>query len=789
MNPSPPRTTVRRQPSPSLPPWRLLLLLLPLLSTSAVHATSHLRRRTTTYSPNLRHTTTSSSSSLQRWLQTAHGNVTLPIATVNETTSTVESYDVSTAKETAPPQSPAAAANVNENDESNTQETATTTTVTSLETIESELIALQNTDDESLTDDELNAKLEKENELIQEEVEVLESSSGGGEGMVGVWDDDDDDEAGDDLLGGVMDAEDLQEELEEVEKEIAELDEQDDDGAGAEYKEAFKEELTDIKNDLEEVIYEGAEVGDDDGYEVYRPVDNSTISMAKSANITAAGVGSVMLGGQDSLPPNINIDPTLTMDLTQYNSPSDNAPKEAFSSAEGTSNMENEVDRHGVNGTLPGESEIVNEDSEGTAKVSPSATAGSGLANVDNDDAPVQSTPEKSVTQEVAGATAGPTVEKDVDVSSSSNPVTHGTEEANKTVSWTEESKDDDILPPPSKIKQSASEEEVTATVSGKEDDDDDDYVPPQSISDSVTTNMTTSTTQDNSGDEMDSALSSAVPIAGSESAANTTVSTLQDISGSPIVSSENISNKTVSKVKDSSANELDANVGSPATVVSSENIANKTGSTIEVSPANELGAGLNSTRPAGEETSAVKKDDDGDQDVAQENPITAGSAGGNDSNATTTSAQGVGIGMESSENDDDEAVDVSSTGEALEVKNTTAIIPTESAGPKDDFSGNKIPVDVNATAKNPISEPTESTIAPINTGVAKVEGTTESTTPGSTTTSQTTSTETTPAAAVKTPVVTQPPHLDESSTSTVTTPSPTPSPTYYPTKDLEANA
>ena len=84
----------------------------------------------------------------------------------------------------------------------------------SLDAIQSELSALENTDDKSLTDAEVEAKMEKEAELLEEEEEALEASSGG-------WDDDDD-SAGDDLLGGgIVGVEELQEELQEVEEEIA----------------------------------------------------------------------------------------------------------------------------------------------------------------------------------------------------------------------------------------------------------------------------------------------------------------------------------------------------------------------------------------------------------------------------------------------------------------------------------------------------------------------------------------------------------------------------------------
>jgi alpha-amylase/alpha-mannosidase (GH57 family) len=108
------------------------------------------------------------------------------------------------------PHSPAAVAN--ENDEEGAKES-------SLESLESELSALQNTDDELLTNEEFAAKMEKEQELEQEEEEELESWLE--EGGVGVWDDEYVDDAAGDVLGGVMDADELKEELKEVNQEIA----------------------------------------------------------------------------------------------------------------------------------------------------------------------------------------------------------------------------------------------------------------------------------------------------------------------------------------------------------------------------------------------------------------------------------------------------------------------------------------------------------------------------------------------------------------------------------------
>lgn len=523
-----------------------------------------------------------------------------------------------------------------------------------------------------------------------------------------------------------------------------ELDEQSDDGEGAQDKEAFKEELTNIKYDLEEVINEGSESGDDDGYEVYRPGQNSSVSTAKAANMTVTGMDSVMLGGPDSLPPNIHIDPTLTMDLTQYNTPSDNAPKEAFSSEEGTSNMDNEVDRHGVNGTLPGELEIVNEDSEVSVEKSASATASAGVENNSDDESQLQNTSEDSLTKEAAtiAASSGVGINDDVDdIPSLSYPVKNWTEEAsNKTVSWMEEIKDDDILPPPTNAGQSVSGETP--------EEDDDDYVPLQSASESVT-HTAVNTTQDNLGHISETALNSTVPVVGTESVLNTTWTTLHDNAGNPVVSSGSVTNKTVNAIQDSSTNELDS--------------------------------ALNSTLPMVAENSAVILDDEEDQ----HGPPELTNARGNDANASTSSAEGVEVGVRPNENDDDEALDASSSNEAVVQKNTTSAIPSKNAGPKDDVLGNEILDVVNSTVTNP----TESMIVPTNTGVATVQETTESTASGSTTTtSQTPMTETTSAAAVTTPAVTSQPPLNEVIVSTQATPSPTPSPTYYPTKDQEPN-
>lgn len=496
------------------------------------------------------------------------------------------------------------------------------------------------------------------------------------------------------------------------------------------------EELTNIKYDLEEVINEGSESGDDDGYEVYRPGQNSSVSTAKAANMTVTGMDSVMLGGPDSLPPNIHIDPTLTMDLTQYNTPSDNAPKEAFSSEEGTSNMDNEVDRHGVNGTLPGDLEIVNENSEVAPEKSASATASSGVENNSDDESSLQNTSEDSLTKEVAStaASSGVGINDDVDDIPSQ-------EAANKTVSWMEEIKDDDILPPPTNAGQSVSGETP--------EEDDDDYVPLQSTSESVT-HTAVNTTQDNSGYESEMTLNSTVPVVGTESVLNTTWTTLHDNAGNPVVSSGSVTNKTVNSIQDSSTNELDS--------------------------------ALSSTPPTVAENSAVILDDE----VDQYGPPELTNARGNDANATTSSAEGVEVGVGPNENDDDEAVDVSSGNEAVVQKNTTSAIPSKNAAPKDDVLGNEIPDGVNSTVTNP----TESIIVPTNTGVAKVQEPTESTVSGSTTTtSQTPMTEATSAAAVTAPAVTSQPPLNEVMASTQATPSPTPSPTYYPTKDQEPNA
>jgi hypothetical protein len=124
----------------------------------------------------------------------------------NTNQTTLESS--STTNETTP-HSPT---NANENDDEDAKES-------SLESLESELSALQNTDDELLTNEEFAAKMEKEQELEQEEEEELESLVE--EGGVGVWDDEYVDDDGGDDLGGVMNADELKEELKEVNQEIA----------------------------------------------------------------------------------------------------------------------------------------------------------------------------------------------------------------------------------------------------------------------------------------------------------------------------------------------------------------------------------------------------------------------------------------------------------------------------------------------------------------------------------------------------------------------------------------
>eukprot|EP00956_Cyclotella_meneghiniana_P001244 scaffold1359_cov76-Cyclotella_meneghiniana.AAC.8 len=243
-----------------------------------------------------------------------------------------------------------------------------------LSEIETEISALQNTDDAALDDAVFEAKMEREEDLIEEEITVaadieeLEGENGVVEDMdeildgdikailedddtavgsasLGRGEDDYEEEFSDDLMGG-LDGDGLEEELLEVKNEIKDLNSEDDDGADAQEKEDLLEELQEIEQDIEQIIEEKGESGDDDedGYQIYSPND------VKQANITSAGLNSVTLGGPDSLP---NIDPLLTMDLTQYNTPPGLAgSSETKESVSGISNMENEVDRHDINSTM-----------------------------------------------------------------------------------------------------------------------------------------------------------------------------------------------------------------------------------------------------------------------------------------------------------------------------------------------------------------------------------------------------------------------------------------------------
>lgn len=174
-----------------------------------------------------------------------------------------------------------------------------------------------------------------------------------------------------------------------------EIEAEDDDGANTLQKEAFEEELINIKNDIEEVILENEQLIDDDGYAVYSPNSNSSTAANSTGGMTVDGLSSVMLGGPDSIPANINIDPTLTMDLTQYNTPvGGTGTKEATSPV---GNMESEVDRHGINETTP---EVLESEAKGAAEEVKSVIK-------DDDDDYVPPPPKK--------VTAGQAKEKDDD--------------------------------------------------------------------------------------------------------------------------------------------------------------------------------------------------------------------------------------------------------------------------------------------------------------------------------------------------------------------------------------
>jgi hypothetical protein len=87
--------------------------------------------------------------------------------------------------------------------------------------IQSELATLEYSDDANLTDEEFESKMSKEEELLEEEIELGEEMDTV-EGVAGYDDDDDDKTTGviwDDLLGE-MGADNLEEELVEVEQDI-----------------------------------------------------------------------------------------------------------------------------------------------------------------------------------------------------------------------------------------------------------------------------------------------------------------------------------------------------------------------------------------------------------------------------------------------------------------------------------------------------------------------------------------------------------------------------------------
>lgn len=254
-----------------------------------------------------------------------------------------------------------------------------------------------------------------------------------------------------------------------------ELEEEDDDGQDALMKEALVKELQDIKGDIEEVIEEGDEHGDDDGYEVFSPGQskgNATNTVSK-ANITAAGLSTVSLGGKDSLP-NVNIDPMLTMDLTQYNPPGDADTKESFSDP---SVMESGVDRHGVNGTMPAKASAaeVSEQDDDDDFVPPgkNATVGASVTTDDDDfitPSKVSSVAVQSTNNTVVQDESDPVLPNDDDDFVSPSKASNvAVESTNKTV--VQDESNDHVLP------------SLTKSKNATEEDDDDDYVPLKSSS------------------------------------------------------------------------------------------------------------------------------------------------------------------------------------------------------------------------------------------------------------------------------------------------------------------
>jgi hypothetical protein len=238
-------------------------------------------------------------------------------------------------------------------------------------------------------------------------------------------------------------------------------------------KEALVEELQDIKEDIEEVIEEGDELGDDDGYEVFSPGEGNATNTMSKANITVDGLSNVSLGGKDSIP-NVNIDPMLTMDLTQYNPPGDADTKEAISEP---SVMETEVDRHEINGTV-------------TAKV-PAAE----FSDQDDDDDYIP--PLKTASGE-----SSITTDDDLD-----DDFVPPAKVSNKTVVQSEsESDDDDDFVPPAKVS-SVTVESTNKTVVQDEYpsveyyNDEDDFVPPAKVSNMTIKSTNKTAVQDESDD------------------------------------------------------------------------------------------------------------------------------------------------------------------------------------------------------------------------------------------------------------------------------------------------
>jgi hypothetical protein len=247
-----------------------------------------------------------------------------------------------------------------------------------------------------------------------------------------------------------------------------ELEEEDDDGQDALMKEALVKELQDIKGDIEEVIEEGDEHGDDDGYEVFssgQSKGNATNTVSK-ANITAAGLSTVSLGGKDSLP-NVNIDPMLTMDLTQYNPPGDADTKESFSDP---SVMESGVDRHGVNGTMPAKASAaeVSEQDDDDDFVPPGKIATVGASVTTDDDDFVSPSKASNVAVESTNKTV---------VQDESND--HVLPSLTKSKNATEEDDDDDYVPLKSSSSTQGNVPNSTGTKETESDQDDDDEFSP----------------------------------------------------------------------------------------------------------------------------------------------------------------------------------------------------------------------------------------------------------------------------------------------------------------------